>query len=95
MENSVKITIIHLVAAIITGFICSFFSLGMIPGIGKNEIFAGILGIIILYLMGRLSDKLFGKQKGFTAWLWDGIVPFIFIWYVTWAILINYASIIY
>lgn len=95
MENGVKITIIHLVAALVTGIISSFFSLGMIPGIGKNDIFAGILGIIVLYFIGKLCDNIFGKHEGFTTWLWDGIVPFIFIWYVVWAILLNYIPAIY
>jgi len=95
IDNSVKITSIHIVAAIITGYITSLISLGMIPGIGKNELLAAVMGIIILYAMGRLCDKLFGKQEGFTKWLWDGIIPFSFAWFVIWTLLINYAPVMY
>ncbi|KZX17793.1 hypothetical protein MBCUT_00880 [Methanobrevibacter cuticularis] len=95
MEASVKITSVHLVVAIFTGYICSLISLQMIPGIGNNEILAGVLGIVILYLIGKLCDKLFGKQEGFSKWLWDGILPFAFVWFVVWTILVNYAPLIY
>lgn len=95
IDNSVKITSIHVVAAIITGYITSLVTLGMIPGLGKNEILAALIGIVILYAMGLLCDRLFGKQEGFTKWLWDGIVPFAFAWFLVWTLLINYASVIY
>ncbi|WP_224426189.1 DUF5379 domain-containing protein [Methanobrevibacter sp. TMH8] len=95
IDNSVKITSVHIVAAIITGYITSLMSLGMLPGIGNNELLAGVFGVIILYAIGRLCDSLFGKQEGFTKWLWDGILPFIFAWFVVWTLLINYAPVMY
>ena len=27
---------------------------------------------------------------GFSAWLWDGILPFAFCWFILWTILFNY-----
>lgn len=95
INNSVKITSIHIVAAIITGFITTLISLGMVPVIGNNDILAGFIGIVILYGIGLLCDKLFGKQEGFTKWLWDGIVPFAFAWFVVWTLLLNYAPVIF
>ncbi len=95
IDNSVKITSIHIVAAIITGIITAFITLGMIPGIGKNQFLAAVIGIAILYAMGLLCDRLFGKQEGFTKWLWDGIVPFAFAWFVVWTLLLNYAPVIF
>ena len=95
IDNGVKITSIHVIAAIITGYVTSLISLGMIPGIGANDLIAGVIGIIILYAIGQLCDKLFGKQEGFTKWLWDGIVPFAFAWFVVWTLLVNYAPVIY
>jgi xanthosine utilization system XapX-like protein len=67
----------------------------MIPGLGKDDLLAGLLGIVILYAIGQICDRLVGKQEKFSRWLWDGIVPFIFTWFVVWIILINYASVIY
>jgi hypothetical protein len=95
IDNGVKITSIHVVAAVITGFITSLITLGMIPGFGENQILATLVGIIILYAMGRLCDELFGKQEGFTKWLWDGIVPFAFAWFLVWTLITNYASVIF
>jgi len=93
IDNVVKITSIHIVVAIITGILTGFISLGMIPGIGENDLLAGFIGIVILYATGLLCDKLFGKQEGFTKWLWDGIVPFAFAWFLVWTILLNYGPV--
>ncbi|RBQ23582.1 hypothetical protein ALNOE001_08660 [Candidatus Methanobinarius endosymbioticus] len=95
MDNGVKITSIHIVAAIFTGLLTTFISLGMVPVIGKNDLIAGFIGVVILYAMGRLCDRLFGKQNGFKKWLWDGIIPFAFAWFVVWTLLLNYAPVIF
>ena len=89
-DHTVKITSIHIIAAIITGVITAAISLGLISGIPKNDLLGGFIGIVILYAMGKLCDKLYGKQEGFSKWLWDGIVPFAFAWFVVWTILLNY-----
>ena len=95
IDTGVKITSIHIVAALIAGYITSLITLGMIPGFGENQLLAGLVGIVILYAMGRLCDTIFGKQEGFTKWLWDGIVPFAFAWFVVWTLLTNYAPVIF
>ena len=93
IDTGVKITSIHIVAALIAGYITSLITLGMIPGFGENQLLAGLVGIVILYAMGRLCDTIFGKQEGFTKWLWDGIVPFAFAWFLVWTILLNYGPV--
>ena len=90
IDNTVKIASVHIVIAMITGFITALISLGKISGIGENEILAAMMGIVILYATGLICDRLFGKQEGFTKWLWDGIVPFGFTWFLVWTLLINY-----
>ena len=123
IDNSVKITLIHVVAAVITGCITALISLGKILGTSNafsstianssvvptmaekitaiasmpesNALIGGFIGIVILYAMGKLCDKLFGKQEGFSKWLWDGIVPFAFAWFVVWTLLLNYGPVIF
>jgi len=95
MDNTVKITSIHIIAALIAGYFSSLFTLGQIPGLGSNDLLAAGVGLAILYLTGQLSENLFGKQEGFSKWLMSGVVPFAFIWFVFWTILINYSGILY
>ena len=95
MDITVKMTSIHIVAALFAGYISSIFTLGQIPGLGANEVLAGVIGLIILYIIGQLCDKLFGKREGFSQWLWNGILPFAFVWFVLWTILINYSGVLY
>jgi hypothetical protein len=49
------------------------------------------VGLVILYLSGQLSEKLFGKEAvgGFKGWLWSGIVPFLLFWYMLWTMFMN------
>jgi hypothetical protein len=91
MDNAVKITLVHIIAALFAGYISSLFTIGQISGIGKNDVLAAAVGLGILYIVGQLCDKLFGEQEGFTKWLWNGIVPFAFVWFVLWTIIINYS----
>ncbi|MDR2966801.1 MAG: DUF5379 domain-containing protein [Methanobacteriaceae archaeon] len=95
MDNAVKITSVHIVAALIAGYLSSLFTLGQIPGLGSNDVLAAAVGLAILYIVGQLCDKLFGKQEGFSKWLWNGIVPFAFVWFVFWTIITNYSGILY
>ena len=95
MDNAVKITSIHIVSALIAGYLSSIFTLGQISGLGTNDVLAAVSGLIILYIVGQICDKLFGKQEGFSKWLWNGIVPFAFIWFVFWTLLINYSGLLY
>jgi len=92
MELEVKLTGIHAVLAIVAGYVSFLLSTGAISGLGKNEVLAVLAGLIIVYLAGQLSERIFGKEEvgGFKGWLWSGIVPFFFIWIVVWVILFNH-----
>ena len=92
MEIEVKLTSLHAITAIIAGYLSFIISTGAIGAVGKNEVLAVLLGLVILYLSGNLSERLFGKEDvgGFKGWLWSGIVPFVFIWIVTWTLFLNY-----
>ncbi len=89
MDTTVKVVSIHLVAAIVAAFISVSFSLGWLGF--KNEALSFVAGLIILYVIGQVCQNLFGEEiKGFSAWLWDGILPFAFCWFILWTILFNY-----
>lgn len=92
MEIEFKLTSLHAVTAIIAGYLSFIVASGAIGGIGKNEVLAVLLGLVILYLSGNISQRLFGKEEvgGFKGWFWSGIVPFILIWVVTWTLFLNW-----
>jgi len=94
MDTTVKITSIHIVTALIAGYLSSLFTLGQISGIGANDVLAAVVGLVLLYITGQLCEKLFGKQEGFSKWLWNGILPFVFIWFVFWTLIINYSGLL-
>lgn len=89
MDVDGKIAAIHTVAAIAAGYISFLLSSGALAV--KNEVIAVLAGLIILYIMGKVSEMLFGKEAvgGVKGWLWSGIVPFFFIWMVVWILLLN------
>jgi hypothetical protein len=91
MDVDGKVAAIHAGAGIIAGYISFILSSGAIAAIGKNDAIAVIVALIILYLVGQLSERLFGKEEvgGFSGWLWSGIVPFFFIWIMVWIIFAN------
>lgn len=92
MDIEIKLVSIHTIAAIIAGYLSFIISTGLISAIGKNEYLAVLLGIIIVYITGQISERLFGKEEvgGLKGWLYNGIIPFIFIWIVTWTLFMNY-----
>ncbi|HHY00521.1 MAG TPA: DUF5379 family protein, partial [Methanothermobacter sp.] len=77
---------------IVAGYLSFLLSTGAIAGLGKNDVIAVLAGLIILYLAGQLSERIFGKEEvgGFKGWLWSGIVPFFFIWVVAWVLFYNH-----
>ncbi|MGB9937577.1 MAG: hypothetical protein ACPK7O_07630 [Methanobacterium sp.] len=82
MDVDGKIAAIHTVAALAAGYI-SF--------ILKSEAIAILVALVILYIVGQASERIFGKEAvgGFKGWLWSGIVPFLFIWLIVWIIFTN------
>jgi hypothetical protein len=92
MEIEVKLTSIHAVAAIIAGYLSFLIASGSIATIGKNQIMAILLAVVILYFAGQISERIFGKEAvgGLKGWLWSGIVPFFFVWIVVWVLFWNY-----
>jgi hypothetical protein len=91
MEIEVKLTSIHAVIALVAGYLSFLLSTGAIAGVGKNEVLAVLAGLIILYAAGQISERIFGKEAvgGMKGWLWNGIVPFLFVWIMMWVILYN------
>ncbi|MBQ2653972.1 MAG: DUF5379 family protein [Methanobrevibacter sp.] len=89
MDTTIKVTSIH----IIFGLIAALLSTGLTVGwFGfKNEIFAGLLALIILYFVGQLCQKFAGEEiSGFSQWLWDGISPFFFTWVISYTLFVMY-----
>ncbi|MEL7669977.1 hypothetical protein [Methanobacterium sp.] len=88
MDTDGKVASIHTVGGIIAGYLSYILSSGVIF---KNEAIAVIAALIILYALGQLSERLFGKEEvnGLKGWLWSGIVPFFFIWIMVWVIFAN------
>jgi hypothetical protein len=91
MEVEAKVVTVHIIAALVASYLSFLLSSGAIPGVGTNEALATLAGLVILYLAGQASEKLFGKEEvgGLKGWLWSGIVPFLLLWYALWALFIN------
>ncbi|MDI9437416.1 MAG: hypothetical protein QM405_05025 [Euryarchaeota archaeon] len=91
MEVEAKVVTVHIIAALVAAFLSFLLSTGAISGVGTNEALATLVGLVILYLSGQLSEKLFGKEAvgGFKGWLWSGIVPFLLFWYMLWTMFMN------
>ena len=92
MEIDAKLTAIHTVLAIIAAYLSFLLSSGAVASLGKNMVLAVLIGLIILYLGGQISERVFGKENvgGLKGWFWSGIVPFFFVWVMVWVILFNY-----
>lgn len=91
MDNTPKVTTIHLIFAIIAALLSTTFTLGWIGF--SNDAIAALIGIILLYIAGQISNRVVGddeEMKGIKKWLWNGILPFIFLWFMIWIILYNY-----
>jgi len=91
MDVDGKIAAIHGVAGVVAGYISFLLSTGAVAGLGSNDVLAVLVGLIILYIMGQVSERLFGKEEvgGLSGWLWSGVVPFFFIWIMVWVIFFN------
>lgn len=89
VDTTIKIVSLHVVTAIVAAILSASFSIGLFGF--KNEVLAFAIGLIILYITGQISQKIFaGEIEGFQDWLWNGIVPFYFAHFILWTILVNY-----
>lgn len=89
MDITVKVTTIHVIFALITALISTGLTVGWFGF--KNEVFAGILALIILYFVGQICQKIAGDEiEGFSQWLWDGIAPFFFTWVIAYTMFVMY-----
>ncbi|KZX10711.1 EMC6-like membrane protein [Methanobrevibacter filiformis] len=92
METGLKVCLIHVVAAILASIASAALSLGWLSFFGENMVFASLIGLVVLYVVGQLCERIFGKEEvgGFRRWLSDGIIPFGLVWFVVWTLLFNY-----
>ena len=83
MDVDGKLAALYTITGAIAGYVSFILSSGVIL---KNEWIAVIVALIILYISGQISERIFGKEEvgGFSGWLWSGIVIFFFIWVIVW-----------
>ena len=89
MDTTIKVTSIHIIAALVAALISAALTKGWIGF--KNDIFAGFVALIILYFVGQFCQKMAGDEiSGFSQWLWDGISPFFFTWVISYTLFVMY-----
>ena len=89
MDTTIKVTTIHIVAALFAALLSTASSAGWLGF--KNDIFAFFIAAIILYFIGQLCQKMAGDEiSGFSQWLWDGIAPFFFTWVIAYTLFMMY-----
>lgn len=89
MDTTIKVTSIHIIAALVSALLSAGLTLGWF-GV-KNDIFAFFVAVIILYFVGQFSQKMAGDEiSGFSQWLWDGISPFFFTWVIAYTLFVMY-----
>jgi hypothetical protein len=91
MDTDAKMAAIHAVAAIGAAYASFTTSNGSIAALGQNQALGTLVGVVILIIVGNLAERFLGKEEvgGFKGWLWSGIIPFVFVWFMVWAMLIN------
>lgn len=89
MDATIKVTSIHLIAALVAALISTGLTVGWFGF--KNDIFAFFAAAIILYFVGQFSQKIAGEEiSGLSQWLWDGIAPFFFTWVIAYTLFVMY-----
>lgn len=91
MDVDAKMAGVHAIAAVGAAYISFIVSNGSIAVLGNNQALGTLAGLVILIIVGNLTERWLGKEEvgGFKGWLWSGIVPFIFVWFMAWAMFIN------
>ena len=54
----------------------------------SRTLYAVILGLVVLYVIGFAVEKIVGK-KGFKWWAGNGLFIYLFIWFIVWVLLFN------
>jgi isoprenylcysteine carboxyl methyltransferase (ICMT) family protein YpbQ len=54
----------------------------------SRSLFAIVLGFVVLYLTGVVAQRTTG-QSGIKWWAANGLVVFLFIWFISWTVLYN------
>ena len=89
MDTTIKVTSIHIVAALVAAFLSTGLTKGWFGF--KNDLFAFFIAVIILYFIGQIAQKMAGDEiSGFSQWLWDGISPFFFTWVIAYTLFVMY-----
>ena len=89
MDTTIQVTSIHIVAGLVAALISTALTVGWFGF--KNEIFAGLFALVVLYFVGQFCQKMAGEEiSGFTQWLWDGISPFFFTWVIAYTLFVMY-----
>jgi len=75
---------IHAVAAIAMGWV------SIEVAAMSRSLFAAILGLVVLYALGTVAQRATG-QKGIKWWAANGLVVYLFVWFISWTVLYNLA----
>lgn len=75
--------VIHSVVAIIVGF------LSVTIANQYRTLFAIGFGLVVLYLTGLVAQKI-THQKGMKWWAGNGLIIYLFAWFISWAVFINF-----
>jgi exosortase/archaeosortase len=80
-EQRVSVAI-HSVIAVIMGWVSA------IVAPATRSLYAIIIGLVVLYAAGLAVEKIVGK-KGFKWWAGNGLVIYLFLWFITWIFIFN------
>lgn len=79
MDKEKLSTLIHGLVGAGVGFLSSL--------LGK-VMYIAFAAVIILYVTGRAAESV-AEREDFKWWVGNGVVPFVFLWLVTWVFLFN------
>lgn len=61
---------------------------GVLSSLVGRPIYGAIAAFVILYATGKATELVVEKE-GFKWWMGNGVVPFIFLWLMTWVFFFN------